>query len=147
MVRQTSKRISTRAVEEQTSLSAGKRGWTCVVLMNVFVQTKQITERWWYIVIVVSKHKQSNMASLFISCKGKIDSCLKRGPVCSLNFEKVMILIILFFSLLIGASLVVYLLPHTMLRGSPPKSGPLDFATKNTFPLFFVGEEALVGVY
>ena len=33
------------------------------------------------------------------------------------------------------------------LRGSLPKSGPLDFATKDTFPLFFVGEEALVGVY
>ena len=33
------------------------------------------------------------------------------------------------------------------LRGSLPKSGPLDFATKNTFPLFFVGEEALVGRY
>ena len=33
------------------------------------------------------------------------------------------------------------------LRGSLPKSGPLDFATKNTFPLVFVGEEALVGVY
>ena len=33
------------------------------------------------------------------------------------------------------------------LRGSLPKSGPLDFATKSTFPLFFVGEEALVGVY
>ena len=36
---------------------------------------------------------------------------------------------------------------ETRLRGSLPKSGPLDFATKNTFPLFFVGEEALVGVY
>ena len=35
----------------------------------------------------------------------------------------------------------------SFLRGSLPKSGPLDFATKNTFPLFFVGEEALVGVY
>jgi len=34
-----------------------------------------------------------------------------------------------------------------LLRGSLPKSGPLDFATKNTFPLFFVGEEALVGIY
>ena len=34
-----------------------------------------------------------------------------------------------------------------ILRGSFPKSGPLDFATKNTFALFFVGEEALVGVY
>ena len=37
--------------------------------------------------------------------------------------------------------------PKTQLRGSLPKSGPLDFATKNTFPLFFVGEEALVGIY
>ena len=34
-----------------------------------------------------------------------------------------------------------------VLKGSLPKSGPLDFATKNTFPLFFVGEEALVGIY
>ena len=33
------------------------------------------------------------------------------------------------------------------LRGSLPKSGPLDFATKNSFPLFFVGEETLVGIY
>ena len=33
------------------------------------------------------------------------------------------------------------------LRGSLPKSGPLDFATKNTFLLFFVGQEALVGIY
>ena len=37
--------------------------------------------------------------------------------------------------------------PVWNLRGSLPKSGPLDFATKNTFPLFFVGEEALVGIY
>ena len=36
---------------------------------------------------------------------------------------------------------------QTLLRGSLPKSGPLDFATKNTFPLFFFGEEALVGIY
>jgi len=36
---------------------------------------------------------------------------------------------------------------NSLLRGSLPKSGPLDFATKNTFPLFFVGEEALVGIY
>ena len=35
----------------------------------------------------------------------------------------------------------------SLLRGSLPKSGPLDFATKNTFPLFFVDEEALVGIY
>ena len=34
-----------------------------------------------------------------------------------------------------------------ILRGSLPKSGPLDFATKNSFPLFFDGEEALVGIY
>ena len=36
---------------------------------------------------------------------------------------------------------------YNKLRGSLPKSGPLDFATKNTFPLFFVAEEALVGIY
>ena len=36
---------------------------------------------------------------------------------------------------------------NPQLRGSLPKSGPLDFATKTTFALFFVGEEALVGVY
>ena len=42
-------------------------------------------------------------------------------------------------------SIIEVCTPH--LRGSLPKSGPLDFATKNTFPLFFVGEEALVGVY
>ena len=41
---------------------------------------------------------------------------------------------------------VLYILLQ-VLRGSLPKSGPLDFATKNTFALFFVGEEALVGVY
>ena len=33
------------------------------------------------------------------------------------------------------------------LRGSLRKRGPLDFATKNTIPLFFVAEEALVGIY
>ena len=32
------------------------------------------------------------------------------------------------------------------LSGCLPKSGPLDFATKNSFPLLFVGEEALVGI-
>ena len=40
-----------------------------------------------------------------------------------------------------------YQAEHSRLGGSLPKSGPLDFATKSTFPLFFVGEEALVGVY
>ena len=35
----------------------------------------------------------------------------------------------------------------TSLRGSLPKSSPVDFTTKNTCPLFFVGEEALVGIY
>ena len=40
-----------------------------------------------------------------------------------------------------------FFIVSTPLRGSLPKSGPLDFATKNTFALFFVGEEALVGVY
>ena len=43
--------------------------------------------------------------------------------------------------------LIKHLKIRRHLRGSLPKSGPLDFATKNTFALFFVGEEALVGVY
>ena len=55
------------------------------------------------------------MASLFISSKGEINSSLKRGPVCSLKFELVMILIIFFCSFLIGSSLVVYVFFHTML--------------------------------
>ena len=33
------------------------------------------------------------------------------------------------------------------LRDSLPKSGPLDLATKYSFPLFFVGGEALLGIY
>ena len=55
------------------------------------------------------------MASLFISSKGEINSSLRRGALCSLNFEKVVILIIFFCSLPIGSSLVVYVFPHTML--------------------------------
>ena len=43
-------------------------------------------------------------------------------------------------------SLTITVTDGGVLRGSLPKSGPLDFATKNTFALFFVGEEALVGV-
>ena len=31
--------------------------------------------------------------------------------------------------------------------GGGVNSGPLDFVTKNPFPLFFVSEEALVGIY
>ena len=33
------------------------------------------------------------------------------------------------------------------LRGSLPNNGPLDFATKNSFPVFLAGEEAFVGIY
>ena len=43
------------------------------------------------------------MASLFISSKGEINGSLKRGPVCSLNFKKGIILITFFCSLLIGS--------------------------------------------
>ena len=42
---------------------------------------------------------------------------------------------------------VEFLIALSKLRGSLPKSGPLDFATKNTVPLFFAGEEALIGIY
>ena len=34
-----------------------------------------------------------------------------------------------------------------ILSGSPAKSGPLDFGTKNNFPSFFVGEKGLVHIY
>ena len=33
------------------------------------------------------------------------------------------------------------------LSGSPAKSGPLDFGTKNNFPSFFVSEKDLVHIY
>ena len=33
------------------------------------------------------------------------------------------------------------------LSGSPAKSGPLDFGTKNNFPLFFVREKGLARIY
>ena len=39
------------------------------------------------------------------------------------------------------------LVNFSLLSGCLPKSGPLDFATKSSFPLFFVGEEAFVGRY
>ena len=34
-----------------------------------------------------------------------------------------------------------------MLSGSPAKSGPLDFGTKNNFPSFYVSEKGLVHIY
>ena len=33
------------------------------------------------------------------------------------------------------------------LSGSPAKSGPLDFGTKNKFPPFFVSEKGLAHIY
>jgi len=38
-------------------------------------------------------------------------------------------------------------LKNTQLSGSPAKSGPLDFATKNSFLLFFAGEKGLAHTY
>ena len=37
--------------------------------------------------------------------------------------------------------------PITLLSGSPAKSGPPDFGTKNNFPSFFVSEKGLVHRY
>ena len=34
-----------------------------------------------------------------------------------------------------------------VLSGSPAKSGPLDFGTKNNFPSFFVREKGLAHIY
>ena len=51
------------------------------------------------------KHRNMNkaMASLFISSKGETNSSLKRGPVCSLNLKKGIILITFSCILLIGS--------------------------------------------
>ena len=40
-----------------------------------------------------------------------------------------------------------YTVCGTLLSGILAKSGPLDFATKNSFPLFFVCEKGLVHMY
>ena len=40
-----------------------------------------------------------------------------------------------------------YFLYSNALSGSPAKSGPLDFGTKNSFPSFFVSEKALTHRY
>ena len=46
------------------------------------------------------------------------------------------------------AFLIHYWIPtFTKLSGSPAKSGPLDFGTKNNFPSFFVSEKGLVHIY
>ena len=42
---------------------------------------------------------------------------------------------------------MLHLIHDIQLRGSLPKSGPLDFATKKKFSFVFVGGEALVGIY
>ena len=38
-------------------------------------------------------------------------------------------------------------LAMSLLSGSPAKSGPLDFGTKNNFPSFFVREKDLAHIY
>ena len=78
----------------------------CVELMNIFVQTKESLKDDGRLLLKYLNMNKA-MASLFISSKGEINSSLKRGPVCSLKFEKVMILIIFLCSLLICSSLVV----------------------------------------
>ena len=58
------------------------RGRSCVVLMNVFVQTKQIMEKMMvYCYRSMETWPKKSMASLSTSSKGKIDSCLKIAPV------------------------------------------------------------------
>ena len=49
-----------------------------------------------------------------------------------------------------GPALCNQLLEITLddkLSGSPAKSGPLDFATRQSFPLFFVHEKGLVHMF
>ena len=55
--------------------------------------------------LLKNRNMSKAMASLFISSKGEINSSLKRGPVCSLNLKKGIILITFFCSLLIGSSI------------------------------------------
>jgi len=44
-----------------------------------------------------------------------------------------------------GAHLLI--IKSKLLRGILAKSGPIDFATENSFPLFFVCEKGLVHMY
>ena len=47
----------------------------------------------------------------------------------------------------VAAALQVARAKYRKLSGILAKSGPLDFATKNSFPLFFVFEKGLVHMY
>ena len=53
----------------------------------------------------------------------------------------------LLFNFCWSVHVTLNLIHDIQLRGSLPKCGPLDFATKNSVPLFFVGGEALVGIH
>ena len=61
------------------------RGRSCVVLMNVFVQTKQIMEKMmvycYWSMETWPKKSMASLSQLSTSSKGKIDSCLKMAPV------------------------------------------------------------------
>ena len=58
------------------------RGQSCVVLMNILVQTKQIMEKMMVdCYLSMETWAKKSIASLSISSKGKIDSCLKITPV------------------------------------------------------------------
>ena len=74
-------------------------------------------------------------------CSTRSTTILTDGPFSSFS------LIFKRFKIYFTNSYTGWTINIIQLRGSLPKSGPLDFATKNTFPLFFVGEEALVGIY
>ena len=58
------------------------RGQSCVVLMNIFIHTKQIMEKMMVdCYLSMETWAKISIASLSISSKGKIDSCLKITPV------------------------------------------------------------------
>ena len=58
------------------------RGQSCVVLMNILVQTKQIIEKMMVdCYLSMETWAKKSIASLSISSKGNIDSCLKITPV------------------------------------------------------------------
>ena len=58
------------------------RGQSCVVLMNILVQTKQIIEKMMIdCYLSMETWAKRSIASLSISSKGNNDSCLKITPV------------------------------------------------------------------
>ena len=75
------------------------RRWSEVVMINVFVQTKEIIQYDGRLFLTY-RNMNKAMASLLISSRGKLDNYLKKGLVCS-YFDKLMIFKFSFVALLL----------------------------------------------